>query len=154
MGGKHDARRLIKYPIRKPQFGTVDKAELTLYGKRMRPLVALRMQRRAPRDITARIIPLKASPNKLLIDRVVGDAKTLQIFLYRDRPDWVCVAYRGDFIQFPYELVSTVRRGLRKYLISYKVLLCGGANRKLKSYRERGKKLAAERKAGAVVKNA
>jgi len=139
--------------MRKPQFGTVDKAELTLYGKGMRPLMAMRMQRRKPVDITARLEPLKANPNKIILAAVKGEVRALQVFIYKNRPDWLCITYRGDFINIPADYLSILLRGIRRYRTGYNVYLSRGVDGELKSYRKRGKKLAAEREAGAVVKN-
>ena len=111
-----DNRIIHKFKLQKPIYGTIDRFEGVAYNRRMKPIVAFRMQRRKPRYIGMGIMPIKKNPNKVILYAEKGSAFKLQVFYYIDRPSWVCIAAHGDFMQIPDELVRSVIRGLRAYL--------------------------------------
>lgn len=112
---KHDRKRLIKYPLAKPQIGTIDRMELTAYSRSQRPILVARVQRRRPQHIIHKITPLRRNPDKVLLSRVLGDATTLQTFYYRSQPDWFCLAFRGDFIRIPEDYLNVVEEGVKAF---------------------------------------
>jgi hypothetical protein len=111
-----DNRRIHKFKLQKPLIGTIDRYESVAYDRTMKPLMAIKIQRKKPKYISMSLFPYKKNPNKVLLFAQRGNPFRIQVFYYSDRPAWMCITCRGDFIQIPEEHVKDIIHACHAYL--------------------------------------
>jgi hypothetical protein len=110
-----EKRKKIRY-VKMPKWrtGTVGKAEIVLFTKERKPLLAMRMQRRSPDDILTSVTSLTKNPDKVIIASIGSFGYKLQVYYYKSNPFTFFIARSGDYVSVPFDLWIWMREVFRR----------------------------------------